>query len=87
MNVPDRIVVAMDDDIPPGTPGTGGIFGTPVIGSADSNWFRFAENTIDNSWQSSSSNPVQMRINAVVPEPASLSILAVSGLLGLRRRR
>lgn len=85
--VPDQIAVAMNDDIPPGTPGTGGTFGSPLTGQVFTNWFRSPE-SFHPMWRESIAPgfAVQMRIYAV-PEPTSLSALALTGMIVSRRRR
>ena len=60
--VPDSITVSMNDDIPPGTPGTGGLVATPLVGESIIRWSRFD----DSPWQDSSflSGSMMMRIHA-----------------------
>ena len=63
VEVPRQITVTINDDIPPGTLGTGGLNATPLVGGSIIDWSRFDSS----DWRESSflSGSMMMRIHAV----------------------
>ena len=85
ITLPDTVTVTLNDDIPPGTPGTGSIAAPALTGTHVIGWSRFD----GQPWVSSDffDAPLSFRVLAV-PEPSGgLIVVTLMMVAGLRRNR